>query len=86
MIAAFFTGLWGRIWPWVAGAGAAVVAALAIRQSGKSAGRQEARIDQLEADRAAVEESREAAAEIDRLDDDGVRDRARQRMHGSGRR
>lgn len=78
--------LWGRVWPYIAGLAGIIVGLFFVRQSGKTAGRQEARIDQLEADRAAVEESREAAAEIDRLDDDGVRDRARQRMHDAGRR
>lgn len=78
--------LWSRIWPYIAAVGAAFAAVLAIRQSGKAAGRQEARIDQLEADRVAVEESREAAAEIERLDDAAVRDRARKRMRDAARR
>lgn len=85
MIAAFLTSLWGRIWPYIAAIGAGVVAAAAIWRSGKAAGRQDARIDQLQADASAREKGREAGAEIDRLDDDGVRDRARQRMRDSRR-
>ena len=85
MIAAFFVSLWRRTWPYVAAAGAAVVAALVIWRSGKSAGRQDARVEQLEADIATGGKAREAAAEIDRLDDDGVRERARQRMRAGGR-
>ncbi len=78
--------LWGRVWPYIAGAAGIIVGLFFVRQSGKTAGRQEARIDQLEADVSAREKAREAASEIDRLDDDAVRDRARQRMRDAGRR
>ncbi len=78
--------LWGRVWPYIAGLAGIIVGLFFVRQSGKTAGRQEARIDQLEADVSAREKAREAAAEIDRLDDDAVRDRARQRMRDARQR
>lgn len=77
--------LWGRVWPYIAGLAGIVVGLFLVRQSGKTAGRQEARIDQLEADASAREKAREAAAEIDRLDDDGVRDRAERWVRHDGR-
>ena len=80
------SALWGRVWPYIAAIGAAFAAVLAIRQSGKAAGRTEAKINQLEANAKARGESREAAAQIDRLDDDAVRDRARERMRNATRR
>lgn len=85
MIAAFFASIWGRIWPYLVAAGAAVVATLAIWRSGKSAGRKDARIDQLEADASVREKAREASAEIDRLDDPAVRDRAERWVRRPGR-
>jgi hypothetical protein len=69
-----------EIMPYVAGLAAVVVALVSVFFRGKSSGKQEARLDQLEADTTAREEAREAAAEIERLDDAGVRDRARERM------
>lgn len=77
--------LWGRVWPYIAGLAGIVVGLFLVRQSGKTAGRQEARIDQLEADASAREKAREAAAEIDRLDDDGVRDWAERWVRHDGR-
>lgn len=77
--------LWGRVWPYIATVGAALAAVLAIRQSGKAAGRAEAERTKLEAQVRAGEKSREAAAEIESLDDAAVRDRARQRMRKSAR-
>lgn len=70
----------GQIWPYLLGALALVAGWVTARQSGKAAGRAQTKIDQLEANAKARGESREAAAQIDRLDDDVVRDRARQRM------
>ncbi|MFC4296955.1 hypothetical protein ACFO0J_02735 [Castellaniella hirudinis] len=85
MIAAFFTSLWGRIWPWVAGAGAALVAALAIWQSGKSAGRQEAETEVMRRDQQAKREADAVANEVDRLDDDSLPDEF-DRLHRARRR
>lgn len=76
----FLQALWSRVWPYVVAAGAILAGLFAVRQAGKAAGRTEAKIDQLEADASAREKAREAAAKIERLDDDAVRDRARQRM------
>ena len=70
----------GQIWPYLLGLLALVAGWVTARQSGKASGRTQAKIDQLEANAKARGESREAAAQIDRLDDDAVRDRARQRM------
>lgn len=64
--------LWGRIWPHIAAIGAALVAVVAIRQSGKAAGKQEARIDQLEANQKAVEQARNVENETAAMDDDAV--------------
>jgi len=72
MIAAFFTRAWAKVWPYLAAIGAALAAVLAIRHSGKAAGKQEARIDQLEADRAAREEARNVENETASLSDDSV--------------
>jgi len=76
----------GAIWPYVLGALALIAGWIAARQSGKAAGRQDAKIDQLEADALAREKAREAHAEIDAQDDAAVRDRARRRMHDAARR
>lgn len=73
MIAALIARIWGRIWPYIAAVGAVLAGLLAIRQSGKAAGRQEARIDQLEADQKAVGEAREERQKVDALGDDAAR-------------
>lgn len=86
MIGLFLARIWARAWPYVVAAGAILVGLFAVRQSGKAAGKQEAHIDQLQADKNAREEAREAATEIERLDDDAVRDRARERMRRNQRR
>lgn len=65
--------LWARVWPYLAAVGAALTAVVAIRQSGKAAGKSEARIDQLEADQKAVGEAREERQKVDALGDDAAR-------------
>lgn len=72
--------LFGRIWPYIALVGAVLTGLLAVRQSGKSAGKQEAKAEQAEATIKGMGDAREARNEIDSLDDVAVRDRARQRM------
>jgi len=72
--------LWAKVWPYLAAAGAILAGLFAVRQSGKTAGRQEVRAKQNEETIKAMEAAREAHAEIDALGDDAVRDRARQRM------
>lgn len=64
--------LWSRIWPYIAAVGAAFAAVVAVRQSGKAAGKQEARIDQLEANQKAVEQARNVENETAAMDDDAV--------------
>ncbi|MVW72120.1 hypothetical protein [Bordetella sp. 15P40C-2] len=72
--------LLAEIMPYLAGLAALAVAFVGVFFRGKSSGKDEARVEQLEADTSAREEAREAAAEIERLDDAAVRDRARERM------
>lgn len=76
----WLSALWARVWPYIAAAGAILAGLFAVRQSGKAAGRQEVQAKQNEETIKAMEAAREAHAEIDALDDDAVRDRARQRM------
>ena len=77
---AIIAWLLAEAWPYILGVLALVGGWLAARQSGKSAGRREVEDQQREADASAREKAREAAVEIERLDDDAVRDRARERM------
>ena len=72
--------LWQRIAGWLGLLGGLVLAALALLHVGRRQGRAQAEQKQTKADMAAVEVSRDAAETIERLDDDAVRDRARQRM------
>jgi len=81
----FLQALWGRAWPYIALIAAAFAAFFGIRQSGKVAGRQEAKAEQAKADIKGMEDARDARAEIDSLDDAAVRDRARQRMRNRTR-
>ncbi|WP_368648606.1 hypothetical protein ABRZ03_02245 [Castellaniella ginsengisoli] len=64
--------LWGRVWPYVAGAAGIVVGLFFVRQSGKAAGRQEARIDQLEQGRKARRDADANAEKIRAMDDDDL--------------
>lgn len=72
--------LWSRIAGWLGLLGGLIIAALALLYVGRRQGRAQAEQKQTKADMAAVEVSRDAAETIERLDDDAVRDRARQRM------
>lgn len=74
------TKLWQRIAGWLGLLGGLILAALALLQVGRRQGRAQAEQKQTKADMAAVEVGRDAAETIERLDDDAVRDRARQRM------
>lgn len=80
MISIWLKALWGRVWLYIAAVGAAFGAMLAIRQSGKRAGRQEAEAQQLKQTLQGVEDARKARSEIDALSDGAVRDRAKRRM------
>lgn len=70
MITAFFAGLWARVWPYVAAVGAAFAAVLAIRQSGKAAGRQEAEQQQAADALDALRKSKDNYENVARMDDD----------------
>ncbi|CAM5442953.1 hypothetical protein AFAE65S_02829 [Alcaligenes phenolicus] len=75
--------LWKRIAGWLGLLGGLILAALALLNVGRRQGRVQAEQKQTKADMAAVEVGRDAAETIERLDDDAVRDRARQRMRGT---
>ena len=70
----------GQAWPYVLGLLALVAGWFTAKRTGRQEGRREAEQKQYQADMAAVEVGRNAAETIERLDDDAVRDRARQRM------
>lgn len=75
-----FKALWGKVAGWLGLLGGLVLAALVLLRVGRRQGRAQAEQKQTKADMAAVEVGRDAAETIERLDDDCVRDRARQRM------
>lgn len=75
-----FKRIWGIVAGWLGLLGGLALAALALLQVGRRQGRTQAEQKQTKADMAAVEVGRDAAETIERLDDDAVRDRARQRM------
>lgn len=75
-----FKALWGKVAGWLGLLGGLALAALALLQVGRHQGRAQAEQKQTKADMAAVEVGRDAAETIERLDDDAVRNRARQRM------
>lgn len=72
-----------QLWPYVVAIISGLVAYLGIRQSGKSAGRAEAEQEQQKAAAVAREKAREVDNEIDSLDDDSVRARAKRWVRGS---
>lgn len=73
----------GQAWPYVLGLLALVAGWFTAKRAGRQEGRREAEQKQYEADLSAVEVSKDAAETIERLDDDAVRDLARQRMRGT---
>lgn len=75
-----FKALWGKVAGWLGLLGGLALAVLALLQVGQRQGRAQAEQRQTKADLSAVEVGREAAETIERLGDDAVRDRARQRM------
>ena len=78
-----FKALWGKAAGWLGMLGGLIIAALALLQVGRRQGRKWTEQKQEEADMAAVEVGRDATGTIERLDDDAVRDRARQRMRNT---
>lgn len=81
-----FKALWGKVAGWLGLLGGLILAALALLNVGRRQGRAQAEQKQTKADMAAVEVSRDAAETIERLGDDAVRGRARQRMRDTERR
>lgn len=75
-----FKALFSKLAGWLVLLGGLALAALALLQVGRRQGRAQAEQKQTKADMAAVEVGRDAAETIERLDDDAVRNRARQRM------
>lgn len=77
--------LLGRIWPYIAGVAGLIAGFFFVRLSGKAAGKQEVQAKQVQADIKGMNDAREARNEIDSLDDDAVRDRARERLRDGKR-
>ena len=77
-----FKALWEKVTGWLGLLGGLILAALALLNVGRRQGRAHAEQKQTKADMAAVEVGRDAAETIERLGDNAVRDRARQRMRG----
>ncbi|WJJ93983.1 hypothetical protein [Neopusillimonas aromaticivorans] len=65
--------IWGKVWPYLAAIGAAFAAVLAIRQSGKAAGRQETRQEINEAISTQRSKINEADTHTSQMDDRDVR-------------
>lgn len=66
--------IFGTVWPYLLGALALLAGWFAARQSGKAAGRTEAKIDQLKADTKAAERARHVENETAAMDDDAILD------------
>lgn len=62
--------LLGRVWPYIAAVGAAFAAVVAIRQSGKAAGKAEVTRQQTEEALDAIRRSNANREEVARMDDD----------------
>lgn len=71
----FLRALWGRIWPYIAAAGAVLAGLAAVRQSGKSSGRAEAEREQHAAASEQRRKINEADTKLVEMDDDDVRRR-----------
>ena len=66
--------LWAKVWPYIIGAVGIIGGLFFVRQSGKAAGKTEAKIDQLEADQKASERARHVENETAAMADDAVTD------------
>lgn len=75
--------LWTRLQGWLLMLGAAVLVLAGAYAAGGRAARKSAELDQRRREAAAREMANAVAEEIDRLDDDGVRDRAERWVRGS---
>ena len=65
--------LWSRIWPYIATVAAAFAAFFAIRQSGKAAGKEEARREVEQATSEQRRQINEADSRISQMDDSDIR-------------
>lgn len=75
--------LWTRLQGWLLMLGAAALVLAGAYAAGGRAARKSAELDQRRREAAAREMANAVAEEIDRLDDDGVRDRAERWVRGS---
>lgn len=80
MLSAFFVRLWARVWPYVAGVGAVIAAAVTIRQSGKRAGQDQAERQRMESDNEGMRNAIKARDDAFQMDIDAARDRAKRRV------
>lgn len=80
MIRAWLMMLWGRVWPYIAAVGAALGAVLAIRQSGKRAGRDQAERQRMESDNEGMRNAIKARDDAFQMDINAARDRAKRRV------
>ncbi len=70
----FLQALWAKVWPYIIGAAGIIAGLFFVRQSGKAAGKTEAKIDQLEAERKASERARHVENETAAMADDAITD------------
>lgn len=78
--------LWARLQGWLLMAGAVLLVLVGAYAAGGRAARRSAQLDRAAGEARAMENAREAAAKIERMDDDTVRNRARERMRDAARR
>lgn len=78
--------LWGRLQGWLLMAGAALLVLVGAYATGGRAARRSAELDRAAANAKAREVRDETVAKIERMDDDAVRNRARERMRKSAQR
>lgn len=78
--------LWGRLQGWLLMAGAVLLVLVGAYATGGRAARRSAELDRAAANAKAREVRDETVAKIERMDDDAVRNRARERMRKSAQR
>ena len=85
MLLTTLKALLDKVWGYALVAGAILAGLLAVRQSGKTAGKQAAERERLETDNKGMENAIKARDEILQMDDAAIRDRARKRMRNAKR-
>lgn len=78
--------LWGRLQGWLLMAGAVLLVLVGAYAAGGRAARRSAELDKAAANAKVREVRDETVAKIERMDDDAVRNRARERMRKSAQR